>query len=136
MIAEPHDPHLHFMVRRYSGYSTFHISNKMASSDQTSSRDDTLNKQEPSLHVVKQPFRAYTLHYNESQSIPSSLFSDSRYSFVSVTRSAGEVTVVVGLPTSEAAPSDLEVTGLDQPREQAGPWTVFRLKGPLDLSEY
>lgn len=110
------------------------MSGKSSFPNDMPSREAPLNKEDPSLHLVIQPFRAHTLQYDETQPIPSSLFSNGRYSFVSVTSSAGEVTVVLGLPTPEDALSESDLSELGRPREKAGPWTVFRLKGPLDLS--
>jgi hypothetical protein len=119
-----------------------------------------MDKSPPSLHLLVQRHLLHTLQYPPDTPLPPSLFSDERYSFVSVTRSPGEVTVVVGVSEEfheRQVETKLEKDGegctmqvarnikqgegelWDLPRlgrasRSAGPWRAFRVRGPLDLS--
>jgi hypothetical protein len=101
------------------------------------------DKSSPALHLLVQPYLLYTLQYPAATHVPPSLFSD-KHPFLSVTSSPGEITLVIGRddergagdPTSTTTEEALwEDIGMGRPRESAGPWRAFRVRGPLDLSE-
>jgi hypothetical protein len=103
------------------------------------------DKSSSALHLLVQPYLLYTLQYSATTPVPPSLFSE-KHPFLSVTRSPGEVTVVLGTSDTEddsvvAGPraadrvESWDGLGMGAPAESAGPWRAFRVRGPLDLSE-
>lgn len=102
------------------------------------------DKSSSALHLLVQPYLLYTLQYPASTPVPPSLFTG-KHLFLSVTSSPGEITLVIGRDdeaggtnTTSSAAGDVELweeLGMGRPRESAGPWRAFRVRGPLDLSE-
>ncbi|GFZ51477.1 hypothetical protein JCM24511_09244 [Saitozyma sp. JCM 24511] len=101
------------------------------------------DKSSPALHLLVQPYLLYTLQYPASTPVPPSLFTG-KHPFLSVTSSPGEITLVIGRDdeaggtnTTSSAAGDVDLweeLGMGRPRESAGPWRAFRVRGPLDLS--
>jgi hypothetical protein len=67
-------------------------------------------------------------------SIPGSLFTSSKYSFVSVTKTPAEVSIILATSTGESEPPFEELQHAE--RRVEGPWTTIKIQGPMDLSEW
>ncbi|GAA6059768.1 hypothetical protein JCM10212_001976 [Sporobolomyces blumeae] len=109
----------------------------------------TLDLSDPALRLSFSAARFRILQFSPSQAIPAKLVElvvaprgaerGEAFSFVSITRTKDEVSVIVDedvvsqlFPSTATSSSDSSASSL--PLESSGPWTSLIVRGPMDLS--
>jgi hypothetical protein len=93
-----------------------------------------IDKTQPSLHLRFSPESYTIIRLPSDFAVPSSLFTSSLYSFVSVTKTPAELSVI--LATTKDVQSDSGFPELQhEERQIEGPWTTIQVQGPMDLCE-
>lgn len=93
----------------------------------------------PQLQIIPQPNPFHLLQHPPSTSIPPSLLTDSRYDFMSITRTAEEISIVFSLSVDCDGSDAKAITGIDgmgEALKSEGPWRALRVRGPMDLSGF
>lgn len=114
-----------------------------------------LNKLIPSLHILVLPSVFHNFKYPQSTAVPSEIYSSDKYSFVSVTKTSDELSIVLGYkddpsqsrgdqeaskstgtfdPDRKVVVNRVEELGDMLAGRWTGPWRCLKVRGPMYLS--
>lgn len=93
-----------------------------------------LDLSHPALHILPQSDPFHLLQYPANTVVPSSIFTNTKYTFASVIKTPEEVSIVVSVARNDnEALRGIEELG--EAQEGDGPWKALRVRGPMELSE-
>jgi len=95
-----------------------------------------IDKSDPAFHLTLDPNPFYLFQYDADVPVPASLFTSPKYTAMSVSRTPGELTIVLALASSLDGEKQISgVEAMGEAKESHGPWTCFQVAGPIPLGK-